>query len=359
MICVHTIFKGETLFMKRKLFRIVFRLSVVVVGISFLLFLGGGCTPPPVSTGSIQGVVTDNQSGEPLEEALISVGNITTTSDASGNYILTKVPIGNGEVTVVLEGYYSQTKTVEIIENEIIELDFQIIPLSQENQRVVMVELFVAPTCPNCPKAKDAMAQLLEQYGFDKLVVLEEYGWDIEPDYTGWATAETIDRFKWYTDSLGISRHTPDTYFNGLNQSVHHSESSYNNYKAAIDKELAKAPKIDISASSNVDTTNLTVSINISIENISSEDLTDLVVGAMIYEDSVYLASIAKNVNHVVRDIIITEEIISFTPGAIQEFNLSSEILNNVKNMNNIHAVAYVQAPNSPTKEILQAAYLE
>jgi len=345
--------------MKGKLFRIVFRLSVVVVGISFLLFLGGGCTPPPVSTGSIQGVVTDSLTSQPIEGVLVTVSNLSTTSDSLGNYILNKIPVGNREVTAVIEGYSSQTKTVEIIENEIVELNFQLIPLSQENQRVVMVELFVAPTCPNCPKAKDAMAQLLEQYGFDKLVVLEEYGWNIEPDYTGWATAETIDRFKWYTDSLGISRHTPDAYFNGLNQSVHYNESNYNNYKAAIDEELAKAPKISISASSSVNTTNLTVSINGSIENISSEGLTDLVVGAMIYEDSVYLGSEGKNVNHVVRDIITSEEIISFTPGAIQEFNLSSEILNNVKNMNNIHVVVYVQAPDSLTKEILQAAYAE
>jgi len=344
--------------MKGKSFKIVFRLLVVIIGISFLLFLGGGCTPPPVSTGSVQGVVTDNQSTEPLAGVLISAGNVSTTSNVSGNYILNKVPVGDREVTAVIEGYSSQTKTVEIIENEITELDFQLIPFSQEDQRVVMVELFVAPTCPNCPKAKDAMAQLLEQYGFDKLVVLEEYGWDVS-EYTGWATAETIDRFKWYTDSLGISRHTPDAYFNGLNQSVHYSGSSYNNYKAAIDAELAKEPKINISASSSVDTTNLTVSISGSIENISSEDLTGLVVGAMIYEDSVYLGSEGKNVNHVVRDIIISEEIISFTPGAIQEFNLSSEILNNVKNMNNIHVVVYVQAPNSSTKEILQAAYLE
>jgi len=86
--------------------------------------------------------------------------------------------------------------------------------------------------------------------------------------------------------------------------------------------------------------------------------LTDLVVGAMIYEDSVYLGSEGKNVNHVVRDIIISEEIVSFTPGAIQEFNLPSEILNNVKNMDNIHMVVYVQTPNSSTKEILQAAYV-
>ncbi|MEA3453830.1 MAG: carboxypeptidase-like regulatory domain-containing protein [Candidatus Caldatribacteriota bacterium] len=345
--------------MKGNLFQIVFRLSVVIIGISFLLFLGGGCTSPPVSIGSVQGVITDNQSSEPLAGVLISAGNVTTTSDASGNYILNKVPVGDREITAVIEDYSSQSETVEIIENEITELDFQLMPLSQENQRVVMVELFVAPTCPNCPKAKDATAQLLEQYGFDKLVVLEEYGWNVEPNYTGWATAETIDRFKWYTNSLGISRHTPDAYFNGLNQSVHYNKSSYNNYKAAIDEELAKAPKINILASSSVDIANLTVSINGSIENISSEDLTDLIVGAMIYEDSVYLGSEGKNVNHVVRDIIISEEIISFTPGAIQEINLSSEILNNVKNMNNIHVIVYVQAPNSSTKEILQAAYVE
>ncbi len=341
--------------MKGKLFKIVFRLSVVIIGISFLLFLGGGCTPPPVPTGSVQGVVTDNQSSEPLAGVLISAGNVTTTSDASGNYILSEVPVGNREVTAAREGYSSQTKMVEIIENEIAELNFQ---LSPENQRVVMVELFVAPTCPNCPKAKDAMAQLLEEYGFDKLVILEEYGWDVS-GYTGWATAETIDRFKWYTDSLGISRHTPDAYFNGLNQSVHYNNSSYNNYKAAIDKELAKAPKIKISTSSSVDTTNLTVSINGNIENISSDNLTDLVVGAMIYEDSVYLGSEGKNVNHVVRDIITSEGSISLASGSSQEFSLTSETLNNVHDINNIHIVVYVQAPDSPTKEILQAAYVE
>jgi len=351
-------FKGETLFMKRELFRMIFRLSVVVVGVSFLQFLGSGCTPPPVLTGSVQGVVTDNLSSQPIEGVLISAGNVSTNSDTSGNYILNEVSVGDREVTAVIEGYSNQTKTVEIIENEITELDFQLVPFSQENQRVVMVELFVAPTCPNCRYAKDAMAQLLEQYGFNKLVVLEEYGWDV-PDYTGWATAETIDRFKWYTNSLGISRHTPDAYFNGLNQSVHYNNSSYNNYKAAIDAELAKEPKINISASSSVDTTNLTVSINGIIENISSEDLTNLVIGAMIYEDLVYLGSEGKNVNHVVRDILISEEIVSFAPSAIQEFNLSSEILNNVKNMNNIHVVVYVQTPDSPTKEILQAAYVE
>jgi hypothetical protein len=79
----------------------------------------------------------------------------------------------------------------------------------------------------------------------------------------------------------------------------------------------------------------------------------------MIYEDLVYLGSEGKNVNHVVRDIILSEEIVSFVSGASQEFSLTSETLSNVHDINNIHLVTYVQAPNSPTKEILQAAYVE
>jgi len=222
--------------------------------------------------------------------------------------------------------------------------------------RVVMVELFVAPTCPNCLEAKNYMSQLLQVYGFDQLVVLEEYGWDYG-EYIGWATSETNNRFKWYTESLGISRHTPDTYFNGLNQTVHDDQSSYNNYQAAIEEELAKLAQIAISAFCDIDTVNLTVSINGNIDNISSETLNNLVIGAMIYEDSVPLGS--SIANHVVRDVITSEEIVSFSPGGSEEFSLISETLSNVKNMNNIHVVVYVQTPNSPTKEILQALYVQ
>jgi thiol-disulfide isomerase/thioredoxin len=44
--------------------------------------------------------------------------------------------------------------------------------------RVVMVELFVAPTCSRCPAAKLAIDSLSNKYGLDQIVILEEYGWD-------------------------------------------------------------------------------------------------------------------------------------------------------------------------------------
>ena len=89
----------------------------------------------------------------------------------------------------------------------------------------------------------------------------------------------------------------------------------------------------------------------------------NLVVEAMVYENSVYSGYRKYNVDHVVRDIITNEEsgesIISFSPGESHEFSLTSSYLSNVHDMSNIHVVVYVQAPNSSTKEILQALYVE
>ncbi|MBA7497378.1 hypothetical protein ES704_00106 [subsurface metagenome] len=223
----------------------------------------------------------------------------------------------------------------------------------ETSNRVVMVELFVAPTCSRCPAAKLAIESLSNKYGLDQIVILEEYGWD-DPYglYTGWYTLETFSRFKWYSDST----HTPDAYFNGLSQNIPYNEFSFFTYKTAIEAELARPPKVSISASYNV--TDLIVSISGKINNISSETLENLVIGAMVYEDSVPLG--LNTANHVVRDIITSELIDSFSPNdGVYSFNLTSETLNNVKDMNNIHVVVYVQAPNSPTKEILQALYVE
>jgi len=77
----------------------------------------------------------------------------------------------------------------------------------------------------------------------------------------------------------------------------------------------------------------------------------------MVYEDSVPLGTSVAN--HVVRDIITSDLIDGFSSGESLSFSLESEILNNVKDMSNIHVVVYVQAPYSSTKEILQALYVE
>ena len=226
--------------------------------------------------------------------------------------------------------------------------------------RVVMVELFVAPACGRCPSAKSEMAQLLDECGFDNIVVLEEYAWNY-PLSSGWATPETISRYSMYNSSGGG---TPDAYFNGLNQSVHYDDSSYSNYKNAIDAELAKPAQIAISASASKDSTAQLISISGSIQNISDSAFSNIAIGAMIYEDSVPLIVPDKptyTANHVVRDILTLVQVDSLSSGGTYDFSFTanSEDLKWAENFNNLYIVVYVQAPNSITQEILQAMYID
>ncbi|PKP57091.1 hypothetical protein CVT91_11435 [Candidatus Atribacteria bacterium HGW-Atribacteria-1] len=285
------------------------------------------------------------------DDLIYSLTTSPTTNMAidedSGVISWTPTAVGNFDVTVeVSDGELSSTQSfaVEVI----------------APNRVVMFELFEGPACSRCKKVHPDIVRLRQEYGLDELVILEEYGWDIS-GYTGWGIKDVRDRYYEYIYYLDIGGYFPDAYFNGINQTVHYNASGYNNYKSAIEAELAKPTKIAISASCSV--TGKTVNISGNIVNISSGTLNNLVIEAMVYEDSVYSEYRGYNVDHVVRDIITYEEsgeqIASFSSGGSREFSLTSSYLSNVHNINNIHVVVYVQAPSSPTMEILQALYVE
>jgi len=247
--------------------------------------------------------------------------------------------------------------TVEVSDGELTATQSFIIEVTAPD-RVVMLELFEGPACSRCKAIHSDIVRLRQEYNLDELVILEEYGWDTS-GYTGWGIKDVRDRYYKYLNYLGVDGHFPDAYFNGINQTVHYDASGYNNYKSAIEAELAKPTKIAISATYNV--IGKVVNISGNIVNISSGTLNNLVVEAMVYEDSVYSEYRGYDVDHVVRDIITYEEsgetISSFAPGGSHQFSLTSSYLSNVHDISNIHVVVYVQAPNSPTMEILQALY--
>ncbi len=321
-------------------------------------------TSTPITTASVGITYTYNVDATDSDEDILTYTLTTPPSGMtinSSSGVISWIPTEEGDypITVtVSDGKSTDTQSFTITVSETITLN-----------RVVMAELFVAPACGLCPSAKASLAQLLEKYGFDKLVVLEEYVVNSPLSYaSGWSTSEISQRyFNGYYEYLSSDeRGTPDAYFNGLNHSVHQKDKPYaTNYEAAIEAELAKTPKVSISAS--YDVAGSTVSISGQINNISSETLSNIVIEAMVYEDDVPLVipdyDIDFIVNHVVRDIITYQEsgetIASFSPGDSYQFSLVSSSLSNVHDMSNIHVVVYVQAPNSSTKEILQALYVE
>jgi len=287
--------------------------------------------------------------GDTLTYSLTACPAGMNIDENSGIISWTPTTVGNFGVTVKVSG------------GELTDTQSFTVTVNPSQKRVVMWELFEGPACSRCKAIHSDIVQLRQEYGLDELVILEEYGWDTS-DYTGWGIKDVRDRYYDYLSYVGSDKGGfPAAFFNGINPFVYHGDAGYTNYKAAIEKELAKPAKIAISASYNA--TGKIVNISGNITNISSGTLNNLVVEAMVYEDSVYSEYRKYNVDHVVRDIITYtesgENISSLSSGNNYQFSLTSSYLSNVHKMKNIHVVVYVQAPNSPTKEILQALYVE
>jgi len=221
-------------------------------------------------------------------------------------------------------------------------------------ERVVMVELYMAIGCSHCEDVEPILEQLLEEYGYDQMILVEEASGG---DYS---TLEIFERYKefYFPDSAdwGI----PNILFNGLNDRVQgYSSSSPDNpeafiteVKGIIDAELAKGAKIVITAarSSNSNTTSLSGTI----ENVSISTLSNLEINGMIFKEQP-----TANLKYSVTDIFDEQkiEIGSLAPEEILDFSFILEGIN--WEGDNIHGVIFVQAPESPTKEILQAVYVE
>lgn len=83
--------------------------------------------------GTIEGTVTDDYTGEPIEGAAVKIGiypDIVTT-DENGNYFKDEVPVGTYTVTVSIEGYLPISATVNVTDGDTVtqDLALNVIPL--------------------------------------------------------------------------------------------------------------------------------------------------------------------------------------------------------------------------------------
>ena len=301
--------------------------------------------------------------------------NVEATDPDSGDtstFSLTTNPTGMTIDSVTGIIYWTPTSeqvedndvTVEVSDGKLTDTQnftITVIPEGSEvttDKRAVMWELFIGPACGRCHAVSDDIDTLRQEYGYDELIILEEYGWDYA-DYTGWGISDVVNRYNDYsyyiaTNEVGF----PSAFFNGANQFVYYEDRGYANYKAAIEAEINKPFIVSITAGYSV--SGSTVTINGSITNISTNVLNDLAVEAMVYENDVYSEKWEEDVNRVVRDIIKSGQTIdSLSAEESYEFSLTSSSLSNVHDMSNIHVVVYVQLPNSSKQEIIQALYLE
>ena len=222
-------------------------------------------------------------------------------------------------------------------------------------KRVVMVELYMAIGCSHCEDVEPILEQLVEEYGYDQMLLVEEASGG---DYS---SSEIFERYKefYFPDSTdwGI----PNILFDGLNDRVQgYSSSNPDNpeafiteVKGIIDAELAKGAKIVITVDSRNSDAN-TTTITGTIENVSDSTLSNLEINGMVFKEQPTV-----NLKYSVFDIFNEQkvEISSLAPEGSIDFSFTLEGFN--WENDNVRGVIFVQAPDSPTKEILQAAYVE
>jgi len=229
------------------------------------------------------------------------------------------------------------------------------IPIEPAN-RVVMIELYMGIGCPHCEDVEPILEQLLvEEYGYDQVVLVEE-----AVNWSEYTTPEVSERYDWYFTLGSVDRGVPNILFDGLNDRIQGYSSSdpanpdafIAEAKNIINRELAKGAKIAITVTRTSYTNTTTISGT--IENVSSSTLNNLEINGMIF-----IERKEEELKYSVTDIFDEQkvEITSLAPEESLDFSFTLEGIN--WEGDNVHGVIFVQAPESSTKEILQAAYVE
>jgi hypothetical protein len=90
-----------------------------------LVALYPAAPPPPATTGSISGTVTDADSGATIAGVTVTTDTgESADTDGSGNYTLNDVPTGDRTVTASVATHGSENQVVTVVENQATTADF-------------------------------------------------------------------------------------------------------------------------------------------------------------------------------------------------------------------------------------------
>jgi Carboxypeptidase regulatory-like domain len=82
--------------------------GLVIAGaaaLGLIFFLKKGKTTPTPEGNYLTGTITDASTNQPISGAKVTLGAISTTSDASGVYLFNNLTVGTYPLTVTKAGY--------------------------------------------------------------------------------------------------------------------------------------------------------------------------------------------------------------------------------------------------------------
>lgn len=207
---------------------------------------------------------------------------------------------------------------------------------------VVLVEAYIASGCIHCQQVEPILEQLAGEYNRDEMILVEVIPWGDFYDIP-----EAYQRYQWY----GLTGGVPQITFNGLNGNIF-GESTYSTIKNRIESQLSAEPTIELQAFRTTDSTGTVISGK--VKNISTTDLTNLVVNGMTFKDMGTMGF-----HYAVTDIFEKEKvsITLLAPGQEVNYTITIEGLN--WDGLNLDGVIFVQSVNHPKKVIRQSVFID
>jgi thiol-disulfide isomerase/thioredoxin len=222
--------------------------------------------------------------------------------------------------------------------------------------RVIMVEMFTATWCRNCPEAEAALNSLMEDPGPEAICIVAYHG---TPDRDVLASEETAARIDWYESDPGfpvIVGGFPTVVFDGSRfvQGARTPEEAEVNYRIEVNARKDVGSPLSIRLSGSIDSQGGDVTALVRVEDRLPEG--SLVLNLVVIEDHVAQWGPWTSVyDFVTRDILQAEEInvesVGDSVSVERQFTLGEGWI-----PDNMDVIAFVQDSN--TKEILQSGRL-
>ena len=92
------------------------------------------------SSGTIEGLVRDSQTGDPLPGANITIvkTSMGASSNVDGKYSIRDVPAGSYTLRATYVGYMEKQVTIQVKEGETLKHDFKLVSVTVEGEEVVV-----------------------------------------------------------------------------------------------------------------------------------------------------------------------------------------------------------------------------
>lgn len=263
-----------------------------------------------------------------------------------------ELPVGQYEISLQKDGYFSSSEEVEVEKNSYQEIT--LVLTEQLVQKVVLIEDFSNVSCPPCVASNNTLRSLKSSYTSEKLVIVKfpaNFPSPQDPMYL--ASKEDADsRLNYYSIFS-----TPTIIVDGINKTVATDSMSI---KSMIDASLLNVPQFSLEVEENISGQTMYISGKVKLLDNSSIDFNNLVLHTVIIESKIEYSSPPGSNGETEFDDVLRKMLPSNAGFSLSNIETEGEVnysfesaINSTWNKDRLVVIVYVQHTNS--KEVYQA----